>query len=42
MKTLKIDAVVYEMLLVVAKKRRITKPDECVAALIQQAYAGGK
>jgi len=37
MKTVRVSAVIYEMLLVVAKKRR-QKPEECVEALIQQAY----
>jgi len=37
MKTIRINSVVYEMLLVIAKKRR-QKPEECVEALIQQAY----
>jgi len=37
MKTIRLNSVVYEMLLVVSKKRRI-KPEECIAALIQQAY----
>jgi len=36
-KTIRLNSVFYEMLLVVAKKRR-QKPEECVEALIQQAY----
>lgn len=37
MKNFKVSNLVYEMLLVVSKKRRM-KPEECVAALIEQAY----
>jgi len=37
MKSIRISNLVYEMLLVVSKKRRL-KPEECVAALIEQAY----
>jgi len=37
MKTIRLNSVVYEMLLVVSKKRRI-KPEECIAEIIQQSY----
>jgi len=37
MKTIRINSVVYEMLLVVSKKRRL-KPEECIEVLVQQAY----
>jgi len=37
MKSVRISDLVYEMLLVVSKKRRL-KPEECVEALIKQAY----
>jgi len=37
MKTIRLNSVVFEMLLMVAKKRR-QKPEECVEALIEQAY----
>jgi len=37
MKTIRLNSVVYEMLLVVAKKRR-QKPEECMAEIIQQSY----
>jgi len=42
MKTIKISDVVYAMLLAVAKKRRISRPDDLVATLIEQSYAGVK
>jgi len=37
MKSIRLNSVVYEMLLVIAKKRRLN-PEDCAAALIQQAY----
>jgi len=37
MKTIRLNSVVYEMLLVVSKKRR-QKPEDCVAKLVEQAY----
>jgi len=37
MKTIRLNSVIFEMLLVIAKKRRL-KPEECVEELIQQAY----
>jgi len=41
MKGVKISNLVYEMLLVISKKRRL-KPEECIEALIQQAFNGTK
>jgi len=37
MKSVRISNLVYEMLLVVSKKRRL-KPEECVEKLVEQAY----
>jgi len=37
MKSIRLNSVVFEMLLVVSKKKRL-KPEECIEALIQQAY----
>jgi len=37
MKAVRISNLVYEMLLVVSKKRRL-KPEECIEFLIEQAY----
>jgi len=39
MKNIRVSPLAYEMLLVVSKKRRL-KPEDCVIALIEQAYGG--
>jgi len=41
MKTIRLNSVVFEMLLVIAKKQRL-KPEECISALIEQAYGARK
>jgi len=41
MKTVRLSAVIFEMLLVLAKKRR-QKPDECLATIIEREFGAKK
>jgi len=41
MKTVRLSAVIFEMLRVLAKKRR-QKPDECLATIIEREFGAKK